>query len=122
MAQTTLESRILKAPVGGVVEKIFLKAGEVYQPGQPLVRLIDSERCLLTVNLDDTRSYTLKKGMMVDLLINVGAKEVKKRGIITKVPYVVDPASGVMQVKIVFENRDALITPGVTGKMLLPER
>jgi RND family efflux transporter MFP subunit len=122
MAVKVVESRLLKAPVTGVVEKVFLKAGEVYQPGQPLVRLIDSDRCLLTANLDDTRSYTLKKGMVVDLLINVGATEVKKKGVITKVPSVVDPASGVMQVKVVFENSDGGIKPGVTARMRLPEQ
>ncbi len=122
MAVKVVESRLLKAPVTGVVEKVFLKAGEVYQPGQPLVRLIDSGRCLLTANLDDTRSYHLEKGMEVDLLINVGATEVAKKGVITKVPSVVDPASGVMQVKVVFENSDGSIKPGVTAKMRLPEQ
>lgn len=121
MAVTVVQSRLLKAPISGVVEKVFLKVGEVYQPGQPLVRLINSERCLLVANLDDSRSYSFKKGMVVDLLINVGEQEVKKQGIITKVPYAVDPASGVMQVTVVFDNKDGFITPGVTGKMLLPQ-
>ena len=121
MAVTVVQSRLLKAPLSGVVEKVFLKVGEVYQPGQPLVRLINSERCLLVANLDDSHSYSFKKGMAVDLLINVGEQEVKKSGIITKVPYAVDPASGVMQVTVVFDNRDGVITPGVTGKMLLPQ-
>jgi len=122
MAENALESRILRAPVAGVVEKIFFKAGEICQPNQPVVRLIDSSRCLLIANLDDTRSYHLKEGMVVSLLINVGGTEVKKQGVIIKVPLVVDPASGVMAVKVVFENRDGRIKPGVTGKMYLPEK
>ncbi len=121
MAKKALESRILRAPVTGVVEKVFLKAGEICQPAQPLVRLIDSARCMLTANLDDTRSYHLKEGMIVALLINVGGTEVEKQGVISKVPLVVDPASGVMQVKVIFENRDGHIKPGVTGKMRLTE-
>ncbi|MFZ4801609.1 MAG: efflux RND transporter periplasmic adaptor subunit [Chlorobium sp.] len=121
MAENALESRILRAPAAGVVEKIYFKAGEICQPNQPVVRLIDSGRCLLTANLDDTRSYHLREGMVVSLLVNVGGTEVKKQGVITKVPLVVDPASGVMAVKVVFENRDGRIKPGVTGKMYLPE-
>jgi RND family efflux transporter MFP subunit len=120
MAIKTLESRILKATVGGVVERIYLKEGEIYQNAQPLVRLINSDRCLLTLNLDDTRSYYLQQGMIVDLLINAGESEIAMKGVITKVPLVVDPASGVMQVKVVFENRDGRIKPGVTGRMRLP--
>ncbi len=120
MALKTLESRILKATVGGVVERVFLKEGEIYQSAQPLVRLINSDRCLLTLNLDDTRSYYLQQGMVVDLLINAGESEIAMKGVITKVPLVVDPASGVMQVKVVFENLDGRIKPGVTGRMRLP--
>jgi len=122
MALKTLESRILKATVAGVIERVFLKEGEIYQTAQPLVRLIDSDRCLLTLNLDDTRSYYLKQGMSVELLISAGESEIAMKGIITKVPLVVDPASGVMQVKVVFENRDGRIKPGVTGRMRLPEK
>lgn len=121
MALIALESRFLKAPFSGVVEKVVLKEGEIYQSSQPLVRLIDSDRCLITANLDDTRSYRLQQGMIVDLLINVGETEVKKRGVIIKVPQVVDPASGVMQVKVSFDNSDGSIKPGVTGRMRLPK-
>jgi RND family efflux transporter MFP subunit len=122
MALKTLESRILKATVAGVVERVFLKEGEIYQTAQPLVRLINSDRCLLTLNLDDTRSYYLQQGMVVDLLINAGENEIAMKGVITKVPLVVDPASGVMQVKVVFDNRDGRIKPGVTGRMRLPQK
>jgi RND family efflux transporter MFP subunit len=122
MALKSLESRALKAPFSGIVEKVFLKEGEIYQTSQPLVRLIDSDRCMITLNLDDSRSYHLEQGMTVDLLISAGEKEIKKEGVIIKVPQVVDPASGVMQVKVVFENSDNLIKPGVTGRMRLPKK
>lgn len=122
MALKSLESRALKAPFSGIVEKVFLKEGEIYQTSQPLVRLIDSDRCMITLNLDDTRSYHLEQGMTVDLLINAGETEIKKEGVIIKVPQVVDPASGVMQVKVVFDNSDNRIKPGVTGRMRLPKK
>ena len=120
MALQTLESRLLKAPFSGVVEKVFLKVGEVYQPGQPLVRLIDASRCIFVANLDDTKSYHLKQGMSVEVLVNAGGTEVVRKGVITKIPTVVDAASGVMQVKVMFDNRDGSIRPGVTGKLRLP--
>ncbi len=121
MALNAVASRILKAPSDGIVEKLFLKEGEVCQPAQPLVRLIDFGRCLLTVNLDDSKNYLIEKGMDVELLISNGAQEVRKQGVVVKPPDVVDAASGVMQVKVLFDNHDGTVKPGVTGRMRLPE-
>uniref|UniRef100_Q3AQQ8 Membrane-fusion protein-like protein n=1 Tax=Chlorobium chlorochromatii (strain CaD3) TaxID=340177 RepID=Q3AQQ8_CHLCH len=121
IAAKTLDSRLLKAPFSGTVEKVFLKVGEIYQPGQPLVRLIDADRCVLTANIDDTKNYKFKQGMTVELHVMEGSSEVIRKGTITKVPIAVDPASGVMQVKAFFDNRDGRIKPGTTAKMRVPQ-
>lgn len=121
IALKTLDSRFLKAPFSGTVEKVFLKVGEIYQPGQPLVRIIDADRCVLTANIDDTKNYKFKQGMTVELHLMDGVNEVIRKGTITKVPIAVDPASGVMQVKALFDNRDGRIKPGTTGKMRVPQ-
>jgi hypothetical protein len=61
--------------------------------------------------------------MNVLLHIQVGKKILKKNGKVIFISPVVDPASGLLKVKVEFENKNLLVRPGVSGKMILnPEK
>jgi len=122
IAVEALNKRVLRAPVYGAVEQVFLKEGEICQPGQPLIRLVDARKCLLVTNLKEAQGYLLLTGQKVDLDIHAGEGIVKKKGVIATVSQVVDPASGLMRVKVLFDNRDGRIRPGVNGNLYLPRR
>lgn len=121
-AVEAFDARMLRAPDSGIVEKVFVKQGESYQQSQPLVRLVETGRCVLVLNLDDAARYGFRKGMPVDLEISNGKEQVKRRGIVAHMPETVDPASGVRQMKVWFDNRDGSVMPGVMGRMRIPER
>ena len=121
MAVDALNKRELRSPVSGVVEEIFLKEGEICQPAQPLIRLVDARKCLLVTNLKATQGYNLRAGQEVDVNIHAGAGIVNKKGVISTISQVVDPASGLMWVKVLFDNEGGRITPGVTGDLYLPQ-
>jgi RND family efflux transporter MFP subunit len=119
MAVENLSKRRLTSPIGGVVIKLFLDVGESCEPEQPLAHVVDPTRCLFICNMEEWLGRTLKPGQVVDLAINTGYETVAKKGKIVFASPVVDPASGLLEVKAAFENRDGEVRPGVSGSMLL---
>ena len=120
-AKEQLRKRSISAPFDGYVTQIFLEIGEACQVQQPLVRIVDPRRCYFITNLEERLGHGLKTGQEVNLEVAAGSETTKVRAKIVFVSPVVDPASGLMRVKAVFENPNGRIRPGVAGNLLLEE-
>ena len=102
------------APFDGTVTTVMLDVGEACQAQQPLVRLVDTRKCYFICNVEAKAGYTLKAGQTVKLDIEAGTR-CKISAELFLVSPVVDPASGLMRVKVVFENpreKSGLELPG----------
>lgn len=119
MALETLRKRRLASPIGGVIIKLFLDVGESIEPEQPLVHMVDTSRCLFVSNVEEKVGRTLKNGQYLDLKIQAGSRSVTRKGAIVFVSPVVDPASGLLEVKAEFGNKNGAVRPGVAGFMFL---
>ena len=119
MALEQLRKRSLRAPVTAVITELFLDEGENYEPDEPLVHIVDTSQCLFVCNIEEALGRSLQAGQSVDLRIRAGEDAIVKKGRITFVSPVVDAASGLIKVKVVFENQDGRIYPGVAGGMIL---
>jgi RND family efflux transporter MFP subunit len=119
MAVEQLRKRILRAPIQGSITKLFLEKGESCEPREPLVHLVDTSKCLFICTVEERVGRTLKNGQSVDLEIQAGAGSIAKKGRIWFASPVVDPASGLQEVKVLFDNSDGKVRPGVTGVMIL---
>jgi len=119
MARETLGRRSLISPVQGTIIKLFLAPGETCEQNQPLVHIVDTSKGRFICNVEEWIGRTLRKGQSVDLKIRTGTKSVAKKGTIVFVSPVVDPASGLLEVKAEFDNRDGSVRPGIAGTMLL---
>lgn len=120
MALENHDKMVLKAPFQGIVTELLLDEGETCEQRQPLVHVVDTSKCRLVCNMDAPLGQRLKKGQRVDLDIPVGNGTIQKKGKIIFVSPVVDPASGLLTVKVEFENRDGAVRPGVAGTMKIP--
>ncbi|MEW6160474.1 MAG: efflux RND transporter periplasmic adaptor subunit [Verrucomicrobiota bacterium] len=120
LAQEQLRKRLLLAPFDGFITDIYRDVGEGCEAQQPLLRIVDTRRCYFTSNLEAKTGYGLKVGQKVRLEIEAGASPVTFDGTISYVSPVVDPASGLLKVKAIFDNPDGRIRPGVAGRMMLP--
>lgn len=121
LAKEQLQRRVIVAPFEGTVATLMLDVGEACQAQQPVVRLVDTRKCYFICNIEAKAGYGLKAGQPVQVEIEAGDKGTPVSGTISFVSPVVDPASGLMRVKVVFENPDGKIRPGVAGRMMLPE-
>ena len=119
IALQNLSKRRLKSPIQGIIIKLLLKEGENCEPNQPLVRVVDISKCLFVCNVEERIGRTLMKGQQIDLDIRTGSESVAKEGAIVFVSPVVDAASGLLEVKVEFQNPNGTVRPGVEGFMLL---
>ncbi len=119
MAQEQLNRRRIRAPWDGVVTRIFVKEGEGCDPRQPLVALVDPSRCEFVCNVPPAQARRLRVAGAVMLLVEDGDTPVERQGTVFYVSPVVDPASGLQEVKVRFDNNDGAVSPGVTAWLLL---
>lgn len=121
MAEEQLRRRQIRAPMDGHVAEILVEEGEGCEPRQPVVRIVQTRRARFVANVDAGIARRLDVGRTVRLDIDGGIDTIRRQGTISFVSPVVDPASGLQQVKAVFDNDDGGVRPGVAGVMILDE-
>jgi RND family efflux transporter MFP subunit len=117
MAVEQLRRRSIIAPCSGYVAAITRDVGEACEAYEPLVRVVDTRQCYFVSNVEARSTGGLKLGQEVGLEIETSSKPVSISGQITFLSPVIDPASGLRRVKVLFDNADEKINPGVAGKM-----
>jgi RND family efflux transporter MFP subunit len=117
MAAEVLRRRKITAPEAGYVVELIRDVGEACDAYQPLVRLADPRQCYFVSNVEAKAAGRLKLDQEVKLLIESSGEPVTFKGKVIFLSPVVDPASGLRKVKVLFDNSDRKINPGVAGKM-----
>ena len=119
IARAQLEKRIIRAPFSGIIVKIFLETGENCNSQAPLVRIADCSRCRLIVHLEAAASRQLNPEMDVRIRIDGVSNPSIFQGVIEYISPVVDPSSGLREVKVLFDNSDSRVKPGMSGTLLI---
>ncbi len=116
IALAQLQKRLIVAPFDGVIVKVLPERGETVHPQQQLVRIADMSKCRLVVYIPAGASRRLARGGTVSLRIDGAAAALS--GVVEYVAPVVDPSSGMQEVKVLFDNPGD-VQPGVSGNLLL---
>lgn len=119
IAKEQLAKRVVEAPIHAVVTKIFYQTGEICKANQQLIKLVNPKSCYFTCNIEERYASTLCQGKKVQLQIQTGVTTQTKTGEVVFVAPVVDPASGLMKIKILFDNSNLTIRPGVSGQLVI---
>lgn len=109
-----LLSKRLLAPITGVVTQVAVQQGEWVKAGEPVVQVVDVSKVFLKLNVSDkvSRNLTLKQGVDVNVE-GVGARQ----GFIDYISPIADAASGLVEVKVVLQNKDLSIRPGTKASV-----
>jgi len=122
IARSQLDKRNITAPFDGVIVDLLLEEGENASPGQPAVRLVDITRCRLVVHMEASAAQELHSGMNVSVRVEQRTSPLVIPGKVELVSAVVDPSSGLQEVRVLFENRKGRVSPGTTGSLVLDGR
>jgi RND family efflux transporter MFP subunit len=118
MAEEQLRRRQLFSPLSGTITEIMLEVGESCSAYQTLIRVVDTRRCYFITNVEARQADGLKPGQTLKLELDTGAAPVTLQAQISLLAPIVDPASGLRRVKLLFDNAEGKIVPGVAGKLL----
>ena len=77
MARATLEQATLnlayaevRAPIAGIVSRRTIEVGQVVQPGQPLLALVDLEDVWVTANFKENQLAAIRPGQPVEVTVD----------------------------------------------------
>jgi len=118
MARERLAQQRVTAPFAGVVAQLPLDEGESVQANQPSIRLVDDAQAFLVVNIPAEQARRLRVGQPVSLRFPL-AEMLEKTGKVDFLSPVVDPASGLRRVRLLFENAEPKVEPGVSGQWIV---
>lgn len=121
MALEQLDVRRIQSPLDGRVTETMLEIGENCENNQPLIRVVDTSQCYFVTHVEATKALTLALDQRVTLEIGSDPSATRVEGHISFISPVIDPASGLQKIKILFSNADGRIRPGVAGAMMVEE-
>ena len=116
-AELELKLRSITAPVGGTVTKMFLEPGEWARPGDPLVHLVDANTCYLKIALPLAQSAKIRVGQQATITFRDGSATTRQKGSYSFVSPAADPASGLIEARITFDNTKARVRPGIKASV-----
>ena len=120
-AQTEYDRGFVKAPISGLVNHLFVDQGEFIDRGKPLVDLVNVDKIKVNVNVPELDVRFLKTGQKS--MIRVDAfPEREMFGTIDFVAYKADPATKTFPVKVVMDNPDRGIRPGMIARVVFLRR
>lgn len=119
MALEQLDMHRIKSPMDGYVTETLLELGENCEDNQPLIRVVDTSQCYFVTHIEATKALNLALDQSVTLEIGSGPSATRVEGRISFISPIVDPASGLQKIKILFSNADGKVRPGVAGVMLV---
>ena len=119
LALDNLSQRTLTAPFSGTIVDIKREEGEISEANQPMVQLVDIKKGYLMCNIEEPVGRKLTNGEQVPISIQTGHSQWTGKGNVVFVAPVVDPASGLLRVKIEFDNKSGEVRPGVPGTVTL---
>lgn len=121
ITQEEIERRLIRAPHGGQITDVLVEEGEVYQPGQPLLEMVDASECYVECNLDADRVEKLELGQVVQIIVEMAGSRTVFEGEIRVISPVIDAASGLRNIRVYFDNSENRVAPGRNAYLVIGE-
>ena len=119
-AEAQLRRRSLTAPTEGIIVDLFdFDRGEAVTPNAPVARVLDMAQCRFVAHVRGDSPHGMEKGKAVELVFKTSKAEVTVEGTVEFVSLAIDAASGLQEVRAVFDNKDRQVPAGLLGKMRL---
>ena len=119
MAKAQLQKMYLTAPFDGEIVSIKKNKSESVEALEPIVEIADVRTCRMTAYIVANKAHALKVGQKVKLSLDGASKNRSRSGTVEFVSPVVDKSSLLRTIKVIFDNTDRSVEPGVTGKLII---
>jgi RND family efflux transporter MFP subunit len=119
IAEEERRQRRLLAPVSGVVTRIDIEIGEWARPGEPVLQLVDADLCYLKVNVTPGALRSLRPDQSIEIRFDPMLALAPVKGRLSFVSPATDPASGLTELRVSFQNTGWRVPPGVKAFIVL---
>lgn len=117
-AQTQVQFTTVKAPFAGIVERRLTERGAQLAPGQPVVRLVNTDRLRVKAGVPERYARDVKPGQSATLDFSTyGLKP--RTGTISFVGQAIEPSSRTFPVEIDLDNTDGALKPEMSVRLKL---
>tara|TARA_R100001143_G_scaffold61071_2_gene61185 strand:+ start:7063 stop:8142 length:1080 start_codon:yes stop_codon:yes gene_type:complete len=100
----------IKAPFNGRVEQRFVRTGELVNPGQPVVRLVNTDKIRILAGIPERFSGEITEGS--DVEVNISALGIEPlESTITYSGNVIDPDTRTYTIEVELNNSEGIIKP-----------
>lgn len=82
LATLNLSYTVIVAPCDGVTSRKAIQEGQLIQPGQTLLSLVEADNVWVIANYKETQTANIREGMPVDISVDA-VPDVKYRGIVS---------------------------------------
>lgn len=114
MAKQALDNYNVKSPINGIIVNIKPKVGEWVQRGDSVVTITNIDQCYVEIDIDFQALQLIK----IHQEVKIRFADSTKVGHIDFISPVADNSSGLVRVKIVFDNKDRKIIPGMNAEVV----
>lgn len=114
-----LEKATIKAPFSGRIDEIFVKEGEMAQPGLPLLRLVSLKDMYLKAEVSERYVGKFKKGDSVD--IKFPSIDKTFQSVISSIGQVINNQNRTFTIEIRIPHNDDRIKPNLTAVIHLTD-
>jgi RND family efflux transporter MFP subunit len=130
-AQNQLAKTIVRAPMSGVVDEVFLKLGEMSGMGAPICRIVNLQDIYVETEVSEKYVGKVKNGDKVEVLFP--SLDRKVNASITAVTQIINPGNRTFKAEVRVSNSDGLLKPNLlsvvriqdyinTNAILIPTR
>ena len=86
IAQLNLSYTVVTAPCDGIASKKNIQIGQLIQPGQNLLSLVESDNVWVVANYKETQMKNIKDGMTVKIKVDA-ISDITYSGVVTSISY-----------------------------------
>ncbi len=105
------------APIGGVVDQVFLKGGELAGPGVPIVQILNTQKVKVVADVPESYLNKIKKGELVTVQFPAIDKEFESR--VTLIGRMINPGNRTFTVEVELQNKSGMLKPNLLSTMLI---
>lgn len=113
-----MEDLSIKSPISGFILDIQAEKGEFVGAGMPLAFIHNINQVYALINIPESYYLTLKQGAQVE--VNIPILNKNFNGTIIEMPPHADLKTNLFQVKVMINNENGLLKPGMTAEVTIP--
>lgn len=115
--QFQLEKSEVYAPISGVVDQVFVKAGEIAAPGAPILQILNTQKVKVVADVPENYLQNVRRGELVKVKIPALDKTMDAR--VTLIGRTINSANRTFKIEIDLPNGNGLLKPNLLANVLI---